>query len=154
MPKQFWLSTFTLTAALMLMTGCAPDERATRPLAPVDSELGTTDQNVRPRPLAPANSELESTERNVRDSGDATLTPEDQGETRGDLEITAAIRRAVVNDESLSLNAHNAKIITRNGVVTLRGPVENSAEKFKLQTIAQTARGVKQVDNQLETKTP
>jgi osmotically-inducible protein OsmY len=104
--------------------------------------------------LAVANSPVENTSQNVRDSGDATLTPEDQKETKGDIKITAAIRRAVTRIESLSLDAHNAKIITRNGVVTLRGPVENQAEKDKLQKIAQKTRGVKQVDNQLETKTP
>jgi hyperosmotically inducible protein len=103
---------------------------------------------------APAHPQLENTERNVRDSGNATLTPEDQKETRGDINLTAAIRRTVVKNKSLSLDAQNAKIITRNGVVTLRGPVENPAEKIKLQAIAQKTRGVKQVDNQLETKTP
>jgi osmotically-inducible protein OsmY len=104
--------------------------------------------------LAAANSPVENTGRNARDSGNATLTPEDQKETSADLALTAAIRRAVVRNKSLSLDAHNAKIITRNGVVTLRGPVENPAEKTKLQKIAQKTRGVKQVDNQLETKTP
>jgi osmotically-inducible protein OsmY len=52
------------------------------------------------------------------------------------------------------MDAHNAKIITRNGVVTLRGPVKNVAESKKLQKIARKTRGVTQVDNQLETKTP
>jgi osmotically-inducible protein OsmY len=103
---------------------------------------------------ATVNSPLENTERNVRDSGNATLTPEDQKESRGDRKITAAIRKAVVKNKSLSLDAHNAKIITLDSVVTLRGPVENSAEKIKLQTIAEKIKGVKQVDNQLETKTP
>jgi osmotically-inducible protein OsmY len=103
---------------------------------------------------ATVNSPLENTERNVRDSSNATLTPEDQKESRGDRKITAAIRSAVVKNKSLSLDAHNAKIITLNGVVTLRGPVENSAEKIKLQAVAEKIKGVKQVDNQLETKTP
>jgi osmotically-inducible protein OsmY len=133
MPKLLLL--FALTAGLMLEAGSVQAERTT------------------PRTLL-ADSKLENTERNVRDSGDTTLTPEDQKETAGDRHLTAAIRRSVVNDKSLSLDAHNAKIITRNGTVTLRGPVENSAEKVKLQSIAQKMRGVKHVDNQLETKTP
>ena len=120
MPKRLWLFTFTLTAGLLLTTGSVRAERAT--------------------PTS-ANSELENTERNVRDRGGATLTAEDQKENRGDRELTAAIRRSVVKDKSLSFNAHNAKIITRNGVVTLRGPVENSAEKIKLQSIAQKNGG-------------
>jgi osmotically-inducible protein OsmY len=97
-----------------------------------------------------ADSVLENTERNVRDKDDKTLTPEDQKETESDINITAAIRQAVVSNESLSVNAHNVKIITRNGVVTLRGPVENEAENMNLQAIARQTPGVTQVDNQLE----
>jgi osmotically-inducible protein OsmY len=97
---------------------------------------------------------LENTEVNVRDKANTTLTPEDQEETKKDIKITAHIRKAVVKDKSLSMDAHNAKIITRNGVVTLRGPVKNVAESKKLQKIATKTRGVTQVDNQLENKTP
>jgi osmotically-inducible protein OsmY len=101
-----------------------------------------------------ADSALENTEVNARDKANTTLTPEDQKETKKDIRITAHIRKVVVNNKSLSMDAHNAKIITRNGVVTLRGPVKNVAESKKLQKIARKTRGVTQVDNQLETKTP
>jgi osmotically-inducible protein OsmY len=101
-----------------------------------------------------AESTLENTEVNVRDKDNTTLTPEDQKETKKDIRITAHIRKAVVKNKSLSMDAHNAKIITRNGVVTLRGPVKNVAESKKLQKIAMKTRGVTQVDNQLENKTP
>lgn len=156
MPKRVGLFTFALTASLLLATGCARDEPITNtpPAEPRASELEHIERNVQQRPTPPPNSNLENTERNVRDSGGATLTPEDQGANRGDREITAAIRRTIVKDKSLSLNAHNAKIITRNGVVTLRGPVKNAAEKNTLQSIAKKIRGVKQVDNQLEIKAP
>ncbi|MGZ8218106.1 BON domain-containing protein [Methylomagnum sp.] len=134
MPKRLGLLTVVLMAGLMPTVGNIRAEPAIPPLA--------------------ANSELENTERNTRDSDDATLTPEDQKETKADVKITTAIRQTIVKNKSLSLDAHNAKIITRNGVVTLRGPVKNDAEKNKLQSIAQKTRGVKQVDNQLEAKTP
>jgi len=101
-----------------------------------------------------AKSELENTERNVRDKGNKTVTPQNQKSTRGDLKITAAIRKAIIKKKSLSVDAHNAKIITRNGMVTLRGPVDNVAEKTELQSIAEKVKGVTQVDNQLEPKTP
>ena len=52
------------------------------------------------------------------------------------------------------MDAHNAKIITRNGVVTLRGPVETETELLKLQEITQKTKGVLQIDNQLEIKAP
>lgn len=134
-PKLLGLFTFILTAGLMMTAGSVRAEQTTV------------------MTLA-ANEGLENTERNVRDKDDKTLTPEDQKATRGDLKITKAIRKAIVNQKSLSVNAHNAKIITRNGVVTLRGPVENTAEKTELQSIAEKVKGVTQVDNQLEPKTP
>lgn len=97
---------------------------------------------------------LENTQRNVRDESNTTLTPEDQKESKSDLRITTHIRKMLVKSKSLSVDAQNAKIITRNGVVTLRGPVKNAAESLKLQKIAKKTRGVKKVDNQLEAIAP
>lgn len=94
--------------------------------------------------------DAENTESNTRDEEGTTVTPSDQKEDATDLEITAAIRRAVVADESLSTNAHNVKIITQDGVVTLRGPVDSEAEKTRIVKLAQEAAGVKNLDNQLE----
>jgi hyperosmotically inducible protein len=101
-----------------------------------------------------AGKSAEDTSRNVRDKDDMTLTPEDQKETEADVKVTANIRKVVTDDESLSVNAHNAKIITRNGVVTLRGPVESQAESMRLQQIATQTPGVMRVVNQLEVKAP
>ncbi|MGZ5053938.1 MAG: BON domain-containing protein [Methylobacter sp.] len=101
-----------------------------------------------------AGKSAENTKRNVRDKDDKTLTPEDQKETESDIKVTADIRKSVVDDNSLSVDAHNAKIITRNGVVTLRGPVESQAESMRLQQIATQTPGVMRVVNQLEVKAP
>ncbi len=95
-------------------------------------------------------SALENTELNVRDQNNATLTPEDQKETEGDIKITTDIRQAVIRDKSLSINAQNIKIITRNAVVTLRGSVETKNESQKIHDIAVQTPGVLKVDNQLE----
>jgi hyperosmotically inducible protein len=135
MSTRLLLAMFTLTVGLIMMTG------------PVRAEQDTAIY------LA-ASSELENTERNVRDKDNTTLTPEDQKETKTDIKITAHIRKAVVRDKSLSIDAQNAKIITRSGVVTLRGPVANEAESKRLQKIAKKTRGVVKVDNQLEIKAP
>jgi osmotically-inducible protein OsmY len=97
---------------------------------------------------------LENTEINVRDKANTTLTPEDQKETESDIKITAAIRQAIIKNKSLSVNAQNVKIITRNGVVTLRGPVESKKESKKIKKIAKHTPGVLKVDNQLEIKKP
>jgi hyperosmotically inducible periplasmic protein len=94
--------------------------------------------------------DADNTGKNVRDREDKTLTPMDQGGSAQDRELTAAIRKAIVDDDSLSTNAHNVKIITVDGVVTLRGPVKTPAEKATVAALAQKAKGVKRVDNQLE----
>ena len=94
--------------------------------------------------------DADNTGKNVRDSADKTLTPMDQGGSTQDRELTAAIRKAVVDDDSLSTNAHNVKIITVDGVVTLRGPVKTTAEKAAVAGKAKKTAGVKRVDDQLE----
>ena len=76
------------------------------------------------------------------------------GETESDIKITADIRKAIIKNKSLSVDAQNVKIITRNGVVTLRGPVETKKESKKLKKIAKHTPGVLKVDNQLEIKAP
>ncbi len=48
------------------------------------------------------------------------------------------------------MNAKNVKIITQDGVVTLRGPVKSAEEKAMIASVAQKTGGVKRVDNQLE----
>jgi len=78
-----------------------------------------------------------------------TVTPMDQGNTAADLSITRRIRRAVVGHEGFSTDAKNVKIVTRDGVVTLRGPVRSQAEKTEIESLAKSI-GVKQVDNQIE----
>lgn len=88
--------------------------------------------------------------KNVRDRQDAAITSGDQSNSRSDLKITQEIRQAVVADKDLSANAHNIKIITANGVVTLRGPVKSSAEKSNIGTKAEHVAGVTRIDNQIE----
>ena len=135
MSIRLLLTMFALTGSLIMMT------------SPVRAEQDTAIYMA-------ASSELENTEINARDKDNTTLTPEDQKETKKDIRITAHIRKTVVRDKSLSTDAQNAKIITRSGVVTLRGPVANEAESKTLQKIAKKTRGVVKVDNQLEIKAP
>lgn len=94
----------------------------------------------------------DNTSKNQRDRSGETRTSGDQSNSREDLQITATIRRAVVKDHSLSATAKNVKIITVDGVVTLRGPVQNEAEKTKIAELAQSAAGNAKIDNQLEVK--
>jgi hyperosmotically inducible protein len=94
--------------------------------------------------------DADNSAKNARDRGDQSMTPADQGGSAADRELTANIRKAIVADDGLSMNAHNVKVITKDGVVTLRGPVKNAAEKTSVAAKAQKVAGVKRVDNQLE----
>jgi hyperosmotically inducible periplasmic protein len=94
--------------------------------------------------------DADNTKRNARDADGNTLTPMDQGNSKADMSITQQIRKAVVDSDKLSTNAKNIKIITQNGVVTLRGPVKTPEEKATIASVAQKTGGVKRVDNQLE----
>ncbi|WP_394828948.1 BON domain-containing protein [Pendulispora albinea] len=92
----------------------------------------------------------DNTKNNERDRNTATLTPGDQGENDSDRTITQRIRQSVVKDDAISFSGKNVKIITINGVVTLRGPVDTAKEKEEIATIAQRVDGVKRIDNQIE----
>ena len=52
-------------------------------------------------------------------------------------------------DDTLSTTAKNIKIITVNGTVTLRGPVETAGERLSIVEKANTVANGR-VDNQLE----
>ena len=88
-------------------------------------------------------------DRSVTDRNDAEKTPFDQHENKADIDITAQIRSRVV-DTDMSVSAQNAKIITQNGKVTLRGEVKSETEKQQIETIALAVAGEGNVDNQLE----
>ena len=79
-------------------------------------------------------------------------TADKQSQAKSDLAITQKIRRAVVKDKSLSLIAHNCKIITRHGAVTLRGLVKTDAERTAIGEIAASVAGADNVTNQLTVK--
>jgi len=86
---------------------------------------------------------------NVRDRDAQVKTPIDQNENQADIDITAKIRKQVV-DTKMSVNAQNVKIITQNGQVTLRGPVKSEEEKKRIEEMAHSVAGADKVVSQLE----
>ncbi len=103
--------------------------------------------------VAQENTAADNTAKNQRDRSGETLTSGDQSNSQEEINLTAAIRRAIVSDKSLSATAKNVKIITTNGMVTLRGPVKTDAEKATVEKLAQSAAGGAKIDNQLEVET-
>ena len=109
--------------------------------------LGTVTMAQESAPVAPDNSAV-----NVRDRDPGAMKAGEQSNAKSDVELTRQIRRAVVKDQSLSMLAHNVKIVTANGSVTLRGPVKTEEEKTAIASKAQQIAGADKVDNQLEVK--
>jgi hyperosmotically inducible protein len=100
----------------------------------------------------PAAPNADNTKTNTVDRNGTAKTPMDQGNNRADIDITAAIRRGIIEDKTMSTNAQNCKIISEKGVVTLRGVVDSQAEKDAIGAKAKATAGVVSVDNQLEIK--
>src|SRR5580658_8818506 len=81
---------------------------------------------------------------------DHSLTADQQKMNAADRTITQKIRKAVQEDKSLSSYAHNIKIITRDGKVTLRGPVRSEEDKASIEAKAVAVAGADNVTDQLE----
>ena len=96
----------------------------------------------------------DNTATNKRDRSGETNTSGDQSNSSADLKITQAVRRALMKDGELSTTAKNIKVITANGQVTLRGPVNNAQEKAKIDQIARSAASGAQIVDQLDVIKP
>lgn len=95
------------------------------------------------------NLDRDNTGVNTRDRDPAAKTPIDQNENKDDVRITADIRKRVV-DTKMSVDAQNAKIITQDGHVTLRGPVKTDEERQTIEELATEVAGAGNVTNELE----
>ena len=94
----------------------------------------------------------DNTKVNERDKNKSEPTADQQKENRPDREITRQIRRSIAQDKSLSSSAHNVKIISENGMVTLKGPVSSDEEKSTIEAKAAEIAGKDKVTSQLEVK--
>jgi hyperosmotically inducible periplasmic protein len=107
---------------------------------------------VEPYFTTDATTEPDNTVRNVRDRNNSTLTPLNQGNSNADRDTTAQIRKEIIAGKEMSVSAKNVKIITIDGHVTLRGPVNTAEEKRLIGEIADRIVHPENVDNQLEVK--
>lgn len=89
---------------------------------------------------------------NSQQNQNQTTTAQSQSSRKADRMTTAQARKAVIADKNLSLDAHNVKIVTRNGMVTLKGPVASDAEKQQVATDIESIVSADKVDNQLTVK--
>ncbi|MBS0658136.1 MAG: BON domain-containing protein [Verrucomicrobia bacterium] len=107
---------------------------------------------VTPTPK-PTPTSATNTGRNARDAQTGAMTPIDQSNKAEDLKATKDIRQRVMGDKALSLNAKNAKIITTETSVVLRGPVDSKADRDALNRYAKEYAGSRTVLDELEIET-
>lgn len=79
-------------------------------------------------------------------------TADQQPNNRSDRDITQQVRQAIMADKTFSTYAHNVKVITQNGQVTLKGPVRSDDEKRALEAKAAAIAGDGKVTNELTVK--
>jgi hyperosmotically inducible periplasmic protein len=90
---------------------------------------------------------------NKRDQNPREATADQQKMNAADRALTAKIRKAVIADKSLSTYAHNVKIISQNGTVTLKGPVHSDDEVRSIMAKATEGAGSPdRVVNQMSVK--
>ena len=76
-----------------------------------------------------SDTKADNTKVNKRDRNSGEVTADQQKVNATDRDLTKKIRQSVMADKSLSTYAHNIKIISQNGTVTLKGPVKSDDEK-------------------------
>jgi hyperosmotically inducible periplasmic protein len=102
-------------------------------------------QTTNRQPTAPDNTKV-----NKADRDQNRPTADQQKENRSDREITRQIRRSITQDKALSSYAHNVKIITQNGNVTLRGPVRSEEDKNAIEAKANEIAGNTHVKSEIQ----
>jgi len=107
-----------------------------------------------PRPSTPQQTAPDNTKMNKGDAQKGAITADQQKMNLADREITRKIRAAIVGDKSLSTYAHNIKIITQDGKVTLKGPVRTEKEKADVEAKAAAVAGATNVTSEIAIAPP
>jgi hyperosmotically inducible periplasmic protein len=103
--------------------------------------------NAQDKPTAHDNTKV-----NKRDRQTGAVTADQQKENIGDRELSANIRRALMEDKNLSTYAHNVKIVAEEGIVTLKGPVRSQEEKKAVEAKATEIAGTGKVKSMISVK--
>lgn len=97
--------------------------------------------------------DADNTKMNKRDQRAGAKTADQQKMNASDQELTRSIRQAIIADKSLSTYAHNIKIISQDGMVTLKGPVKSDSEKKTIMAKAvEVTRSAEKVTDQISVK--
>jgi hyperosmotically inducible protein len=91
----------------------------------------------------------DNTKINQRDRNPNEPTADQQSNNRSDRDIAQQVRQAIIADKTFSTYAHNVKVITQNGQVTLKGPVRSDDEKRAVEAEAAAIAGHGKVTSEL-----
>jgi hyperosmotically inducible periplasmic protein len=94
----------------------------------------------------------DNTRVNQRDRSPDQPTADQGKNNKSDREIMKDIRKSVLDDKSLSTYAHNVKIISQNGQVTLKGVVRSDEERRAVRTKAEEVAGAGKVKDDLSVR--
>jgi hyperosmotically inducible protein len=94
----------------------------------------------------------DNTKVNKKDQAKSEPTADQAKNTPSDREIMQKIRKSVMADKSLSTYAHNVKIISEHGKVTLKGPVQTEEERKTIAAKAAEVAGHDSVINEITVK--
>ena len=114
--------------------------------------LGSWTLVMAQEPVGQTAKPADNTKVNERDCNKNEPTADQQKENRSDRDITQQIRQSIMKDKSLSTYAHNVKVITQNGQVTLKGPVRSEDEKKTVEAKATEVAGDNKVTSELDIK--
>lgn len=115
----------------------------------VGSGMAAFEQEPSAQQAPPA---ADNTKINERDRSANEPTADQQKDNRSDRDITQQIRQSIIKDKSLSTYAHNIKIISQQGQVTLKGPVRSEDEKRAVEAKATQIAGEGKVTSELNIK--
>jgi hyperosmotically inducible protein len=116
--------------------------------------LGTALPATGIRTQDPQQPSADNTKTNKGDQSTGAMTADQQKMNPTDRDLTKKIRMALHHDSSLSNYAHNIKIISQDGKVTLKGPVRSDDEKSAIEAKATEVAGQGNVTNQLTVAPP
>lgn len=138
-----------LTAAAFAFVACSDQEnRTTPPSVDAEGPRGTAERSYSGSDSEPLAADRDNTGRNLRERDDFALTPDDQSNSARDIDLIQEIRQGISSNDDMSMKARNVKVISQDGVVTLRGPVETEQEKSSIERLARSA-GATRIDNQI-----
>ncbi len=145
----------SLSFAACVFSGCRTDSTSatnrTEPATSAESAKWEVTANMTNNLAGTNDSGLaDNSQQNASSVSNGVATATNQGNSTEDVWTTRQIRRMVVSGtNNFSMMARNIKIITLNGKVTLRGPVNTDAEKSSIENIAKAVAGDANVEDEL-----